>query len=104
MLNAIRTQEDSMLKVWMRRGSIRKGSRNIPVDAINHFHAIVRPGDSVGIDSEDELDHGVSLIRCNPSVDGSRGNGQSGNSEEENGNSKALWCVMSNSERVKLMI
>ena len=66
MLNAIRTQEDSMLKVWMRRGSIRKGSRNIPVDAINHFHAIVRPGDSVGIDSEDELDHGVSLIRCNP--------------------------------------
>ena len=66
MLNAIRAQEDSMLKVWMRRGSIRKGSRNIPVDAINHFHAIVRPGDSVGIDSEDELDHGASLIRCNP--------------------------------------
>ena len=66
MLNAINSQEDSMLKVWLRRGSIRPGSRNIPVDSINHFHAIIRPGDSVGIDSEDELDHGVSLVRCNP--------------------------------------
>ena len=33
---------------------------------MKNFHAIIRPGDSVGIDSEDELDHGVSLVRCNP--------------------------------------
>ena len=66
MLNAIRSQEDSMLKIWLRRGSIRPGSRNIPVDSVKHFHAVVRPGDSVGIDSEDELDHGVALVRCNP--------------------------------------
>ena len=66
MLNAIRSQDDTMLKVWLRRGSIRPGSRNIPVDSINHFHALVRPGDSVGMDSEDEFDHGVSLVRCNP--------------------------------------
>ena len=66
MLNAIRSQEDSMLKVWLRRGSIRPGSRNIPVDSVNHFHAVVRPGDSVGIVSDDELDHGASLVRCNP--------------------------------------
>ena len=26
MLNAIKSQEDSMLKVWLRRGSIRPGS------------------------------------------------------------------------------
>lgn len=68
MLNAIKSQEDSMLKVWLRRGSIRKGSRNIPVGSIKNFHAIIRPGDSVGIDSEDELDHGTSLVRCNPIV------------------------------------
>ncbi len=68
MLNAIRAQEDSMLKVWMRRGAIRRGSRNIPVDSINHFHAVVRPGDSVATESEDELDHGAALIRCNPIV------------------------------------
>ncbi len=68
MLNAIKGQEDSMLKVWLRRGAIRKGSRNIPVGSINNFHAIVRPGDSVGIDVEDEFDHGVSLVRCNPIV------------------------------------
>ena len=66
MLNAIKGQEDSMLKVWLRRGAIRPGSREIPVDSVKHFHAIIRPGDSVGIDSEDELDHGVSLVRCNP--------------------------------------
>jgi UDP:flavonoid glycosyltransferase YjiC (YdhE family) len=66
MLNAIRNQEDSMLKVWLRRGAIRSGSKAIPVDSVNHFHAIVRPGDSVGIVSEDELDHGVALVRCNP--------------------------------------
>ena len=66
MLNAIKSQEDSMLKVWLRRGSIRPGSREIPVDSVKNFHAIIRPGDSVGIDSEDELDHGVSLVRCNP--------------------------------------
>ena len=66
MLNAIRSQEDSMLKIWLRRGSIRPGSRNIPVDSVKHFHAVVRPGDSVGIDSEDELDNGVALVRCNP--------------------------------------
>ena len=66
MLNAMKGQEDSMLKVWLRRGAIRPGSREIPVDSVKHFHAIIRPGDSVGIDSEDELDHGVSLVRCNP--------------------------------------
>tara|TARA_B100000287_G_scaffold134855_1_gene126834 strand:- start:8764 stop:10581 length:1818 start_codon:yes stop_codon:yes gene_type:complete len=66
MLNAIRSQEDSMLKVWLRRGAIRPGSRNIPVDSVKHFHAVVRPGDSVDMDSEDEFDHGASLVRCNP--------------------------------------
>jgi len=66
MLNALMGQDDSMLKVWLRRGSIRPGARNIPVDSINHFHAIVRPGDSVGLVSEDELDHGVSLVQTNP--------------------------------------
>jgi len=66
MLNAIRNQDDSMLKVWLRRGAIRAGSKSIPVDSINHFHAIVRPGDSVAMDFSDELDHGVALVRCNP--------------------------------------
>ena len=66
MLNSIKSNSNNLFKVWLRRGAIRPGSRNIPVDSINHFHAIIRPGDSVGIDSEDEFDHGVSLVRCNP--------------------------------------
>jgi hypothetical protein len=66
MLNSLRGQDNSMLKIWLRRGSIKADSRSIPVDSINHFHALIRPGDSVELVSEDELDHGVAMVRCNP--------------------------------------
>ena len=45
MLNALRTPE-SMLKVWMRRGMFKSESKPIPAESINHFDAIIRPGDS----------------------------------------------------------
>ena len=48
MLNAIRSR-DRIEKVWVRRGMFRKGS-NIPVDSIEHFTSIVRPGDGVDVD------------------------------------------------------
>ena len=48
MLNAIRSR-DRIAKVWVRRGMFRKGS-NIPVDSIEHFTSIVRPGDGVDVD------------------------------------------------------
>ena len=53
-------------KIWMRRGMFRKGAR-IPVDSIQHFDAIVRPGDSVD-EREEELEHDVELMRCPPIV------------------------------------
>ena len=36
MLNAIQGDSE-MKKVWMRRGTFRKGATKIPVDSINHF-------------------------------------------------------------------
>lgn len=47
MLNAIRGHS-GIEKIWVRRGMFKKGS-NIPIDSIEHFSLIVRPGDSVNI-------------------------------------------------------
>jgi len=66
MLNAIQSHQTNMLKVWLRRGAIKVNSKSIPVDSINHFHAIIRPGDSVESDFGSELDHGTAVIQCNP--------------------------------------
>ena len=49
-----------------KTGAIKENSKSIPVDSINHFHAIVRPGDSVDTDFGSELDHGTAVIQCNP--------------------------------------
>ena len=54
MLNAIRSR-DRTEKVWVRRGMFRKGS-NIPVDSIEHFTSIVRPGDGVDVDEHLKVD------------------------------------------------
>ena len=65
MLRAIEGREN-LNKIWMRRGMFRKGAR-IPVDSIQHFDAIVRPGDAVD-EHEDDLQHGVELMKCPPIV------------------------------------
>ncbi|HIC13743.1 MAG TPA: hypothetical protein EYO83_01245 [Gemmatimonadetes bacterium] len=62
MLRAINGQ--NMQKVWLRRGTFRKGS-SIPVDSIEHFDLIVHPEDSVATNPGD-LDHGVEAITCAP--------------------------------------
>ena len=65
MLRAIEGREN-LSKIWMRRGMFRKGAR-IPVDSVQHFDVIVRPGDAVD-EQEEELEHGVELMRCPPMV------------------------------------
>ena len=65
MLNAIRGQSATR-KIWMRRGTFKKGSR-IPVDSIAHFDTIIHPEDSVSL-APNELEHGVESITCAPIV------------------------------------
>ena len=65
MLRAIEGR-GALNKIWMRRGMFRKGAR-IPVDSIQYFDAIVRPGDAID-EQEEELEHGVKLITCPPIV------------------------------------
>jgi len=64
MLNGIRTR-DSIKKVWLRRGMFKKGA-NIPVDSIEHFSLIVRPGDSLDVVVDDEVNHAVETISVSP--------------------------------------
>jgi UDP:flavonoid glycosyltransferase YjiC (YdhE family) len=65
MLRAIQSR-NSMRKIWMRRGTFRKGS-SIPVDSIGHFDAIIHPEDSVTATVE-QIEHNVEVITCPPIV------------------------------------
>lgn len=53
-------------KIWMRRGMFRKGAK-IPVDSIQHFDSIIRPGDGID-ESEEEIDHGLEILRSPPII------------------------------------
>jgi UDP:flavonoid glycosyltransferase YjiC (YdhE family) len=64
MLNAIRGQS-RMDKIWVRRGMFKKGS-NIPIDSIEHFSLIVRPGDSVDIQDHVGMDIDVESKTVEP--------------------------------------
>ncbi|MDP6899812.1 MAG: glycosyltransferase [Candidatus Thalassarchaeaceae archaeon] len=63
MLRAI--QSHSMRKVWVRRGMFRKDATNIPVDSIEHFDLLVRPGDS-GPTEVTQTDITIEQLPCNP--------------------------------------
>ena len=63
MLRAINSRE-GLDKIWMRRGTFRKGS-SIPVDSIDFFDAIIHPDDSVA-SPKDSIKHDVEVISCPP--------------------------------------
>jgi len=65
MLNSIKGSED-MAKVWLRRGMFRKDSKPIPEETINHFDAVIRPGDSSPSEDVAEVEHNAAIIGCNP--------------------------------------
>jgi UDP:flavonoid glycosyltransferase YjiC (YdhE family) len=65
MLRAI-FGRDSMDKIWMRRGTFRKGA-SIPIDSIEHFDSIIHPEDSVQAKGE-QLEHNLNVITCPPIV------------------------------------
>ena len=65
MLRAIQGR-DVLKKIWMRRGMFRKGAK-IPVDSIQHFDSIIRPGDAIS-ESTQEFDHGLEVLTSSPIV------------------------------------
>ena len=65
MLRAIQGK-NSIKKLWMRRGTFRKGS-SIPVDSIEHFDTIIHPKDSVAAKVEN-LEHNLEVMTCPPIV------------------------------------
>ena len=65
MLRAIQGR-NAMKKLWMRRGMFRKGAK-IPVDSIQHFDTIIRPGDAIN-ESREEIEHGLEVLTSSPIV------------------------------------
>ena len=65
MLRAIQGR-NSIQKIWMRRGTFRKGS-SIPVDSIEHFDTVIHPEDSV-VTADEHIEHNVKVITCPPIV------------------------------------
>ncbi|MDA8545602.1 hypothetical protein N9K60_02310 [Candidatus Poseidoniales archaeon] len=65
MLRAIQ-RSSKMSKLWMRRGTFRKGS-SIPVDSAKYFDTIIHPEDSVSA-SGGSLEHDHEVITCPPIV------------------------------------
>jgi UDP-N-acetylglucosamine--N-acetylmuramyl-(pentapeptide) pyrophosphoryl-undecaprenol N-acetylglucosamine transferase len=65
MLRAIQGRH-SIRKIWMRRGSFRKGS-SVPVDSIEHFDAVIHPEDSVATVVAN-VEHNVEVMTCPPIV------------------------------------
>ena len=66
MLNSINSQNNEMLKVWVRRRAMKRGSSSVPSDSIAYFDAIVRPDDSMPNDSEEAANIDIPVIRTNP--------------------------------------
>ena len=66
MLNAI-SRRDDILRIWVRRGSFRRGASSVPVDSFENFDFIVRPGDSVQ-PGKDEETLQIPTIHCDPVV------------------------------------
>jgi hypothetical protein len=65
MLNSLNSHHN-MLRIWLRRGAIKEGSKAIPSDSLSFFDAVIKPGDSVADIDEDEIDSGIPIVRCNP--------------------------------------
>lgn len=65
MLRAIQGR-NSIQKMWMRRGTFRKGS-SIPVDSIEYFDAVIHPEDSVA-KVVGNVEHNVEVMTCPPIV------------------------------------
>ncbi len=65
MLRAIQGR-DGLKKIWMRRGMFKKGAK-IPVDSIQHFDSIIRPGDAIS-ESTEEIAHGLEVLTSPPIV------------------------------------
>ena len=64
MLRAIKNRQ--LRKVWVRRGMFRKDATNIPVDSIEHFDILVKPGDSSPVDFTIEQNISIEQLHCNP--------------------------------------
>ena len=66
MLNAI-IRRDDILRIWVRRGSLKKNSTSVPTDSLDIFDYLIHPGDSVDTNiNENKISD--ATIYCDPVV------------------------------------
>lgn len=66
MLNSIQGRKD-INKVWLRRGTFKKGATKIPVDSINHFDYLITPKDSIELELND-VEFESTVVKCDPII------------------------------------
>lgn len=66
MLNAIKNRK-GLTNIWLRRGTFKKGATKIPVDSIEHFDLVIRPGDSTSR-PEEEISFSTPLKLVEPII------------------------------------
>lgn len=66
MLNAIKSRK-GLTNIWLRRGTFKKGATKIPVDSIEHFDLVIRPGDSTSR-PEEEISFSTPLKLVEPII------------------------------------
>ena len=67
MLNSINGRND-IKRIWLKRGTMKKGATNIPRDSLEHFDHIIRPQDSVKSLISDEFPSDLDIVQCNPII------------------------------------
>jgi UDP:flavonoid glycosyltransferase YjiC (YdhE family) len=72
MLNTIKGR-DEIGKVWVRRGTFRKGATRIPMDSIDHFDVIISPRDSLEEAKDDTQEIKAQVFDCDPIIYASEG-------------------------------
>ena len=66
MLIAI-IRSDDILRIWVRRGSLKKNSSSVPTDSLDIFDSLIHPGDSVDTNiNENKISD--ATIYCDPVV------------------------------------
>ena len=65
MLNSVKSQA-GMLKIWLKRGTVKKNSKATPAGSIKHFDAIIKPGDSIKEEPTEEAKFNIPIYTTNP--------------------------------------
>ena len=66
LINFMNSIPKNISKIWVRRGMVKQNSKQLPVDSVRCFDAIIQPGDTYVEINDDSMNMGISIVRVNP--------------------------------------